>query len=104
MKTRILNKKLKRDILINLWIKQYNHTFDFLQNHMLKINQKNYEDKTSLWYCKFKIGHWMLNYEFTQAIKIGSKKYNAKEKQIYNFLIPNHVLTYKEYKRICLDQ
>ena len=98
MKRRILNKKLKKDALINLWMKNFNHTFDSLQSHMLKVNQKDYEDKTSLWYCQFKIFDWMMNYEFRQTIKIGSKRYNVKEKYIYDYLIPWHFLTYKQYK------
>lgn len=98
MKRRILNKKLKKDILINLWMKNFNHTFDSLQSHMLKVNQKDYKDKTSLWYCQFKIFNWIIQYEFRQVIKIGSKKYNAKERYIYDYLIPGHFLTYKQYK------
>ena len=98
MKRRILNKKLKKDVLINLWIKNFNHTFDSLQSHMFKINQKDYEDKTSLWYCQFKIFNWMMHYEFKQAIKIGSKRYNSKERYIYDYLVPGHFLTYKQYK------
>ena len=98
MNRRILHKKLKNDILFNLWVKNFKHTFDLLQSHMLKINQNNYENKTSLWYCQFKMFDWLKDYEFKQAIKIGSKKYHTKEKYIYDYLIPNHILTYKQYK------
>jgi hypothetical protein len=98
MKRRILNKKLKKDVLINLWIKNFNHTLYSLQSHMFKINQKDYKDKTSLWYCQFKIFNWIMHYEFRQTINIGSKKYNVKERYIYDYLIPGHFLTYKQYK------
>ena len=100
MNKRILHKKLKKDKLVNLWINHFNHTLNLLQYHMLSINNENYNDKTSLWYCQFKIYERMMRYEFIQAIKIGAKRYNVKEKQIYNFILPDHFLSYSEYKKL----
>lgn len=102
MKQRILNKKLKKDYLIQLWLKEWKHSCNSLLNIMQEITKEKYEDKTSIWYCRFKISHWISDYEFDQAIKIGKLKYHVREEQIYNYILPhkNH-LTYQQYKRIC---
>ena len=70
-KQRIINKKLKKDILFNLWIKQWRHTLDNMTyNIMPQITQKDYKDHTSIWYCRFKLGTWMMDYEFIQVLKV----------------------------------
>ena len=105
MKKRIVNKKLKKDCLVNLWIKQLNHSYDMMLNHMLKISNNSYKDKNSLWYCQFKIGNWMLNYELMQAIKIGSRKYNIKEKQVYTYIFPHKtIINWKQYKNLLINE
>jgi hypothetical protein len=102
MKQRILNKKIKKDCLIQLWLKEWHYSHKIMQNHMMKMTQEDYDNKTSLWYCQFKIGMWMLDYEFEQVIKIGKKKYNVREEQIYNSILPHkNCLTYQQYKRLC---
>lgn len=102
MKQRILNKKLRKDCLIQLWIKEWKHSNKLLIKIMPEITEKDYKDKTSLWYCQYKINNWLMNYEFDQAIKIGKLKYHVREEQIYNYILPhkNH-LTYQQYKRLC---
>ena len=68
---------------------------------MMKITQENYENKTSIWYCQFKIGMWMIDYEFKQIIKIGKNKYHVREEQIYNSILHHkNRLSYQQYKNL----
>ena len=68
---------------------------------MMNITQENYDDKASIWYCQFKIGMWMIDYEFKQIIKIGKNKYRVREEQIYNSILPyKNRFTYQQYKKL----
>ena len=105
MKQRIVNKKLKKDVLLNLWIKQWRHTLDNMNNYIMpQGTQKDYQDHTSIWYCRFKLGMWMMDYEFLQVLKTGRKNHNIKTKQVYDYLMNRDMCAFKyhEYKKFFL--
>lgn len=95
MKQRIVNKKLKNDILVNLWIKRWRHSIDVMNSILLQINSKDYNDHNSIWYLRFKIDKWMIDYEYSQIFKISKKNYNIKTKQVYDFLMKMNMATFK---------
>ena len=99
MKQRIANKKLKKDILINLWIKEWRYSINNVNNILSSVTKNNYEDHNSIWYCRFKICRWLMDYEFKQIVKIGNKKYSFKNKQIYDYLLKRNLVTFK-YKSL----
>jgi len=68
---------------------------------LLHINSKDYNDHNSIWYCRFKIGKWMVDYEYSQIFNIGKKNHNIKTKQVYDFLMNMKMAAfkYKDFKR-----
>ena len=95
MKQRIVNKKLKNDVLVNLWIKRWRHSMVVMNSILLRINSKDYNNHNSIWYCRFKIGKWMVDYEYSQIFKIGKKTYNIKNKQVYDYLMNRKMAAFK---------
>lgn len=102
MKQRIINKKLKEDVLVHLWIKQWRHSLNNLTNIMSLINKENYEDHNSIWYCQYKLNTWLMVNEFNQVLNIGRINHNIKAKQVYDYLLRNKMVAfeYKYYKKL----
>lgn len=102
MKQRIINKKLKKDILVNLWINNWRHSIDNMNSIMLQINHKDYNDHNSIWYCRFKLNKWMYDYEYSQLFNVSKKNYNIKTKQVYDYLMKRNMATfkYKDFKKL----
>ena len=104
MKQRILNKKLKRDALIQLWINHIHNTLDNLQDIMMTMTSTNYKDHKSLWYCRFKICGQLLNEETDNLLTIGAKRYNVSRERIYKYYFPIKChISYNQYKKLHYD-
>lgn len=101
MKQRIANKKLKNDILINIWIKRWRHSIDIMNNVMASVTKNDYENHDSIWYYRFKLCRWSMEYEFMQIIKIGRKNYSIKTKQVYEHLLKRNFVAfnYNQFKK-----
>ena len=79
MKQRIVKKKLKKDVLIQLWIKQWNISSGVLVN-LITWKDKELRKNVS------KINNWLFNYELYQIIKLSTRKHPIKLKQVWKYL------------------
>ena len=79
MKQRIINKKLKKDIQLNLWLNQVINSIEVIVNSYPKINDNDLE------MSRFKLVLSLIDYEMNQINKIAVQKYHIKYNQSYKY-------------------
>ena len=83
MNQRIANKRVKNDILIQLWLKNWYWSSQY--NFQLWIHEPNL---TELGKILYPIYRWMDDYEMTQCWNIAKRKYRLKDKQLIKVGFP----------------
>ena len=79
MKQRIVNKKLKNDIELKLWVNQWVNSVKIMSATVHHV----FED--DLTKARFSIASSLAHYEINQLYKIAVRKYNIKYKQVYKW-------------------
>ena len=79
MKQRIVNKKLKRDVELKLWVNQWVNS---VQTMSATVNHVFEDDLTKI---RFSLASSLAHYEISQLYKIAVRKYNIKYRQVWNW-------------------